>query len=474
MIPVLKYLHLPVILALAGCTLGPDYSRPVPNLPVQYRDATLRQTEAESIADMDWWEFYTDPILRELIADALLNNLDLRVAAARVEQARAQAAQARGAFFPQAGYLGEASRGRNQALGAPSYNAGETNSPAFAGVQASWEIDIWGRIRRLNEAARADLFATEEGRRTVTLALVGEVAQAYYELLNFYLRRDIAEAATASFARSLELFEIRLQRGAASLLETSSAEGARAAAAAAIPEFERQISLTENRLSLLLGRYPGPIAVNPDAIEYKAAAGEIPVGLPSTLLERRPDIRQAEALLAAANARIGVAEANFFPQISLTGMLGRVSPELSAFTAGTGNAWSVAAQLAGPIFQGGILRAQRQQAIAAWEESVFNYEQTVLNALREIANALVSLEQLELVRQQQAEAVRAYRKAVEVAFDRYQSGKADYFEVIQWQQQLFPIEDALAQTELNQSLSRVQLYRALGGGWTATVELDDD
>lgn len=450
---------------LAGCAMGPDYERPTTADPGQFRSATTTASEAASIADLPWWEMYEDPDLKRLIEEALKNNYNLRIAISRVEQARALSAQARSAFFPQVGYQGSMSRGRNEALGSPSYNGGMTNDPVFAGVSASWEIDLWGRVRRLNEAAQAELLATEAGQRAVMLILVSEVARNYYELLTFDLRLSIAQAATESFKESYDIFQTRLEGGVASRLQTAAAEGAMASAAAGIPEFERQIAIKENQLSILLGKPPGPISRDLDLISQKLPIA-IPVGLPSSLLERRPDIIQSEQLLRAANARIGVAEANFFPQLNLTGLLGRVSPELSAFTAGAGNAWSIAAGLAGPIFEGGLLRAQYRQAVAAWEESVASYELTVLQAFQEVSNALISFEKLAQVRNFQAQSVNAYTEAVVVAFERYASGKADYYEVLQVQQDLFPVADQLAQTRLSQFLSLIDLYQALGGGWS--------
>jgi multidrug efflux system outer membrane protein len=247
-------------------------------------------------------------------------------------------------------------------------------------------------------------------------------------------------------------------------LETAAAEAALASAAATIPELRRQIAFQENQLRILLGFNPGPVARRPGALETESLP-DIPAGLPSALLERRPDIRQAVQLMRAANARIGVAQANFYPRFTLTGLLGEASPDLTAFSGGTAGAWSAAANLAGPIFEGGLLKGQLRQAQAAWDEARFQYQSTVLNAFQEVSDALVSRHELAFERLEQTRAVAAYQEAVQVANQRYRGGQANYYELLQEQQQLFPAQTALTQTLLNQLLANVQLYKALGGGW---------
>lgn len=310
----------------------------------------------------------------------------------------------------------------------------------------------------------------------VVVSLVADVAQAYFELLELDLELEIAKRNTLSREETLRIFTQRLEGGVASKLETASAEALVSSVAASIPELERQIVLKENQINVLLGRNPGPVSRNATLLE-QVEPPEIPAGLPSALLERRPDIRQAEQNLRAANAQIGVAMANFFPQIGLTTVFGKTSPELSAFTAGTANLWAVAGTMTGPLFQGGTLVAQYRQAKAAWEEARLAYEQVVLNAFQEVSNALISRQKLATARAQQARAVKAYGDAVQVSTKRYVFGKASYYEVLLSQQNLFPAETILAQIELSRLLTVVQLYKALGGGWQETeicTECDED
>jgi len=459
---ILPALALAVSLFLGGCAVGPDYRRPVVNTPENFRAAPTPTTN--SLADLAWWKLYRDPALQSLIRTALTNNYDLRLATARVEQSRALAAQAQSQFFPTVGYQGAASRGRNEFLGNPSPHGGQTGDAVSATLNVAWEVDVWGRIRRLNESARAEYLATEEAWRGVMLSLVSEVATAWYELLALDLRLAIAQRTTNSFGESLRIFNLRREGGVASKLETARAEAALATTAAVVPDLERQIAHKENQLSVLLGRAPGPV-IRATGLLDQVMPPEIPAGLPSRLLERRPDVRRAEQQVRSANAQVGVSVAEFFPQFGLTAFLGKVSPELSAFTGGSANAWSLAASAVGPIFQGGALRAQYRQARAYWEETRLRYEQTVLTSLQEVSNALVTREKLEQARVQQTRAVSAYEVAVTVATQRYVAGKAGYFEVLEAQQELFPAENALAQTQLNQLLVVVELYKALGGGW---------
>jgi multidrug efflux system outer membrane protein len=296
------------------------------------------------------------------------------------------------------------------------------------------------------------------------LTVFSEVASSYFQLLALDRALEIARRTTNAFGESLRIFSERLQGGIVSKLETSAAEAAMASAAATVPELERQIVVQENRLSVLLGRNPGPVErqrVLPD----EPFIPEIPPGIPSALLERRPDIRQAEQFLRAANAQVGVAVADFFPQFSLTALFGEISPELSAFTSGGANAWNIAAGLVGPLFHGGQLSGRLRQAKALKEEDVLRYQATVLNAMQEVSNALVGRTKYAEAIVQQRRAVDAYKVAVAVANERYVAGRAGYYELLQEQQLLFPAENALVQAQLNQVLAVVQLYRSLGGGW---------
>lgn len=457
-----------LVIFQSGCAIGPDYKRPAVASPANFRSATTLAT-TNSLADVAWWDIYKDDTLKVLIRTALTNNYDVLIAATRIEQARQSAAQARAQFFPTVNYQGNVSKGKNEMLGNASPRDGLDASTALMGINAAWELDLWGRIRRLNESARAQYLASEEARNGVILSLVSSVAQAYFQLLELDLAHDIAKRTTTSFGETYRLFYRKLVGGAASLLDTSRAEASMATAAATIPDIERQIVLKENQISILLGRAPGPIPRSAKLLD-QIMPPAVPAGLPSTLLERRPDIRQAEQNLRSANAQIGVTMAEFLPKIGLTTLAGKISPDLSslAMSGGSAGTWSIAANATGPIFQGGKLIAQYRQAKAARDEALLAYQQTALNALSDVANALIAREKLEGVRLQQAKSVRAYQEAVSVSMKRYMAGKASYLDVLNAQEQLFPAENALAQTELNQLLAIVQLYSALGGGWQQT------
>jgi len=448
---------------LSGCLVGPRYQRPVVTAPPVFRGQEGEAQKA-SIADLPWWQIFQDETLRGLIKTAVANNNDLRMAAARVEQARQFAAQARSEYSPGVGYEAGISGGKNESLGNPANSSGKTRGTVLVGIGAAWEADVWGRIRRSNEYALARYLGTEQGRRGVMLSLVSSVAQAYLELLELDLRLEIARRNVNSFQASLKIFEERLNAGTASRLETARAQAALATIAAAIPELERRIALQENQIQILLGSTPGPIPRKGSLLE-QTLPPEVPAGLPSSLLERRPDVLEAEAAVRAANAQIGIAAAAVFPKIGLTALFGRVSSPLADFTAGRLSVWSVAATAAGPIWEGGGIRARKRQAVAVWEQARIGYEQTVLGAFRDVSNALITREKLEGVRARQMEAVKAYQAAVEVSLQRYTAGKSSYFEVLEAQQQLVPTENALAQTELDRRLVIVQLYQALGGGW---------
>jgi multidrug efflux system outer membrane protein len=449
---------------LAGCAAGPDYKTPDARPPAEFRGGEGGPTN--SLGDVPWWQLFHDPTLQALVQTALSNNYDLRVSAARVEESRALLAQSRSQYYPQVGYQGSAGAGRNVLAGSPYYSGNPAGKGNDLAGSVSWEIDFWGRIRRLNESARADYLATEEVRRNVMISLVATVAESYFQLLALDEQMAIAQDTTNSYEQSLKIFRDRLRGGVSSKLETSAAEALQASAAATIPELRRQIAIQENQIRVALGENPGPIARGPGALRNESLPN-IPPGLPSALLERRPDIRQAEQAMRAANARIGVAQANFYPRITLTGLFGEASPELTALSGGTVNAWSAAGNLTGPIFQGGLLKGQLRQARAAWDESRYEYQSTVLNAFQEVSGALVSRQELALERLEQCRAVAAYQEAVQVANERYRGGRANYYELLQEQQLLFPAKNALTQIELNQLLFTVQLYKALGGGWNA-------
>jgi outer membrane protein, multidrug efflux system len=457
-------ISLSAVLFLTGCAVGPNYVRPKVNAPADFRGMQGAAQQA-SYADQPWWEVFKDDQLKSLIDSALANNYDLAVAVSRVEQARQLSAVARAQYFPAVNYSVGASNGKNEFLGSVLPSGIDTTKGAFLALgSAAWEADIWGRIRRLNESARAQYLSTEEARRGVMLTLTSDVAQAYFELLGLELQLQIAKDTTASFSETLKLFNQRYEGGVASKLDTSRAEAAQAAAAAAIPEYERQIALKENQISVLLGSNPQSIAHTAKLLE-EVVPPEIPVGLPSALLERRPDVLAAEQQVRAANAQVGVATANFFPQFGLTALVGQASTPLSQITAGSANVWSVAGNFTGPIYEGGALRAQKRNAVAFWQQTKLQYEQTALNAFTDVSNALISRQKFEAIRAEQARSVAAYQEAVTVSLQRYTAGKASYFEVLDAQLQLYPEQTALAQTELNRRVIFVQLYLALGGGW---------
>jgi multidrug efflux system outer membrane protein len=446
---------------LAGCAVGPNYKRPPVDTPPAYR--AWNAATNTSIADLDWWQVYQDNSLQALIREAFTNNYDLRIAVTRVEQARDVAMETRAQFMPSVDYGGTVSQGRNYLFGSAFPNKGVTSGSAVTALNAFWELDLWGRIRRLNESARAQLLASEEARRGVRLSLLSEVAADYLQLLELDQELEIARRTTNSFGESLKIFTQRLEGGTASDLEAARAEAALEDAAAAMPSILNQISATENELSILLGRVPGPI--------HRAGASlvdlppEVPAGLPSALLERRPDVRQTEQLLRSANAQVGESTAEFFPKIGLTALLGRISPELSTFTLGGANAWGIGAEATGPLFEGGRLVGQYRQAKAAREEARLRYRQTVLTALSDVSDALIARERLGEIREQQIREVAALERAVRTSTSRYLAGKASYYEVLEAQQQLFPAELALARTRRDEQLAVVALYKALGGGW---------
>jgi multidrug efflux system outer membrane protein len=451
-------------LILAGCAVGPNYHRPAVETPAEFKNSS-EPGSTNSLADLAWWRVFNDPTLTNLVHIALTNNYDVRIAAARVEQARALAAQAKSQFFPQAGYDLEAYRGKNAISGdANPKGQGAITDSFVTALNASWEIDLWGRIRRLNEAARAQFLASEEARRGVRLSLIADVAQGYFQLLELDAELEIARRTTNSFGESLKIFNQRLGGGISSKLEADRAEGALAAVAALVPDIEQRIRLQENQLQVLLGLGSGSIS-RTASLSDQVVPPEVPAGLPSALLERRPDIRQAEQFLHSASAQVGVAVGDFFPRIGLTALFGQVSPELSALTGPESRLWSIGADVSGPLFQSGRLYGQYRQSRAAWDEARLEYEQTILKALHEVSGQLYTRLKYEEANRQQRRSVAAYQDAVQVANMRFRAGHAVYFEVLDAQQELFPQENALAQIELNRLLIIVRLYKSLGGGW---------
>src|SRR5881296_554659 len=450
---------------LGGCAIGPDYKRPSVAEPPTFRGQVT--AEAASFADAPWWEVFQDRSLKALIQEALRSNYDVSIAVARVQEARANLSVARSDLYPSFDYSGGVSRSKigPGVLGRPGGPAPSATNFYFASMSASWELDIWGRIRRSNEAARATLLATEDARRGVWLTLVSDLAQAYFELLALDVRLEIARNSTEAYQRTYNVFQDRFRFGTASRLETARAEGALGEAQATIPQLESDIVAKENQIGILLGKTPAPIPRG-TPMYAQAVVPTVPAGLPSTLLERRPDLRQAEEQLVSANARVGVAKAEFFPKLSLTALFGTASPEVSALTGGSATIWAVAGMLSGPLFNAGRTLGTYRASIAQWEQARLQYEQAVLTALREVSDALTALGKLSEAETGQERAVKALEQAVGYATDRYRHGLASYFEVLEAQQQLYPAQTTLAQIRQDRLLTHVRLYKALGGGWS--------
>ncbi len=452
------------LLAFSACAVGPKYQRPEVEVPQAYR-YTLGADEAASIADLPWWEMYRDPILQGLIEEALRNNQDLRVAAARVARSRALVGVSAADFYPQIG-LG-ASGGYGQ-QNAKNYFPGQGPQGAFAlNLGLSWELDVWGRVRNATDAARADLFATEEVRRGVVLSLVSDVAQAYAELMELDVELEIAQRNTVTRQGTLDLFTKRSVGGVGNELEVNQARADLAVTAAAIPATERLIALKESQIAVLLGRPPGAIARAKAPLQQKTPT--LPMGVPAALLERRPDVRAAEDRAMSATANVGVAVANRLPKLSLEGVIGLAGPSLATTFTPEGLLWSVGAGLLAPIFTGGRLASQEEAAWADLEQFVALYRQQVINAWREVNDAAVSVRKLGEVAVQAEIQVTAATTAERLARLRYDGGVSSYLDVLDAQRSLFNSELTLAQTNRDQLVALVQLYRALGGGWQEQV-----
>ena len=460
-----KVIILALFLFLPGCKVGPNYRRPMVNAPTDFRPTSAHQQE--SFADFPWWEIFKDEKLTELVKSALANNNDLAAATARVEQARQVAAQAKSEYFPQLNYLSILSYGHNQFVSSPSSNLPGAQGFLLGIASAAWEADVWGRIRRMNEAARADYLASEDARRGVILTLASDVSQAYFELLGLRFQLEIARETRDSYSTTFNLFTERLQGGIGNALQTSRAGADLASAAANIPELERLIGLKENQIGVLLGQNPGAIETKVKLLE-EVIPLDVPAGLPSALLERRPDVRSAAETVRAANAQIGIAESAFLPAIGLTTFFGKLSTPLSLLSSGNTNAWSIGTNVSGPIFHFGGIKARKRQAIANWEQATAQYRQTALNAFRDVSDALISRENYESSRAELIQSVQANQKAVRLARMRYLEGLSSYVEVLDALQRLYPAQIALAQTEVNRRLVIIQLYKALGGGWNLT------
>jgi multidrug efflux system outer membrane protein len=453
--------------AAAGCTVGPDYKRPIVTVPDTYRGAApLEPTapDAVSIGDQAWWDLFQDEQLQELIRTALQQNFDMRIAATRILQARAQLGTTRADQFPTVDAGASASRTRAPKSTVPfpldPYQINDFQLTA----SVAWEIDFWGKFRRATEAARASLLASEWGRRAVATSLISQVASAYFEMRAFDRQLDVATRTLSSRRESLRLTEISASGGATSLVDVRQAEQLVFNAAATISDLERQIAQQENYISVLLGRNPSDVPRGA-TLEQQAHVPEVPVGLPSALLERRPDVREAEQLLVAANANIGVARAAYFPQISLTGNGGVQSAALSSLFTTPAGLWSFGAGLTQPIFNAGRTRSRVALSKAQQEEAVLAYQQTIQQSLREVSDALVGYRKGRDFREQQQLLNRAAADARRLADIRYRGGATSYLEVLDSDTRMFSAELGVTQAELSELLSLVQVYRALGGGW---------
>lgn len=445
---------------VASCAIGPNYKRPVVEVPEVYR-GSLDSREAQSLADLPWWEVFNDPVLVELIETALNNNLDLEMAVARTDQAYRLSIATNSAFYPQVNYQGSAAKARSQDFSTQGRSIDYTSY--MGAFNVAWEIDVWGRIRRASESAKAQLLASEEFQRGVLLSVVSEVATLYFLLLELDRSRAISVEAVEAFQETLELFTRKYEGGVASRLEVTRAAAAEAQAAAWLPEIDIEIAKVENMLSVLLGRPPGTIPRGTALRSQELPT--TPAGLPSELLERRPDIRQAEEQLVSANAEIGVAMGNFLPRIGLVSMWGGSSQDLSGVISGSASIWNVAGELSGPLFQGGFLYAQYKSKQAFWEESKANYELTALNAFSEVSTAITDRRLRKDLRVAREREVKQLNDSVNLSLTRYKQGLANYFEVLQAQQELFPAEFDLSEARLEERLAVINLYRSLGGGW---------
>lgn len=450
-----------LLFATLSCALGPDYRRPAIDFPASWR---VQEDQAKDVANTAWWEQFDDAALNDLVRAGLEGNKDLRITSARVEEYAGRLRVARSDFFPQASLGGAGSRVRvsdESPLWSPTFKNPYSDYQLFG--SASWEIDIWGRIRRANEAARAELMGTEEGRRAVILTLVTSVASGYIELRHLDKHLDIAKSTAQSREESYELSKLRLERGLISELELRQIQSEYQAALATIPRIEKSIAQQENALSVLLGRNPGPIVRGKSLDELTMPA--VPQGMPSLLLERRPDIRQAEQDLIAANARIGVAKAAYFPAISLTGSYGVESAELSRLFTGPAKSWSYGLPVFMPIFTAGAVGGRVKAAEAVQQQALFRYQKAIQNAFREVDDSLIgqqkSREEL-LVEEEHVKSVRVYAR---LAKARYENGHTSYLEVLDAQRSLFHTELACAQAQGSLFRALVDLYKSMGGGW---------
>ena len=446
-----------------GCKLGPNYKRPPVTVPDSYRGLApdaAPQTSA-SLGDEKWWTVFQDDQLQKLIRQALAQNYDVRIAASRVLQAQAQLGITRADQFP--AINGHAGSLVFQTPTTPILRGGNISSNSLD-LTLAWELDFWGKFRRATEAARANLLATEWGQRAVISSLVTNVATAYFQLLELDMEMDISRRTLDSRKESLRLVNTLERGGRTGMMDVRQSEELLYAAAEAIPNLERTIEQQENLISILLGQNPAPVVRGKPLLAFTILP-TVPAGLPSSLLERRPDIQSAEQQLVAANARIGVAKAAYFPQISLTALAGTSSPALTSLFTGPAEYWYFGGQLAQPIFTAGKIRSNVRLTEAQQQEALLSYQQSIQKAFREVSDSLVAYRENQEFRVQQALLTSSAEDATKLSDARYQGGKTGYLEVLDSDTRYFSAQLGLAQADLNERLALVQLYNALGGGW---------
>lgn len=450
-----------ISLLLLSCTMGPDYKRPKMEGDDRFRMAE-GSADLPSLANVPWWDLLRDEELQQLIRLALAENKDLHRAVAAVEEFRARALIARSDYLPQVTVVTSLPAGRKANFLFPGF-ASPFNYYLMGNL--AWEIDLWGRVRRSNEAARADLLSKEENRRAVTIQLVSAVGEAYFNLLQLDAQLDIARRTLQSWEESARIAQARLKQGLSSRLDLDQFESERANAAARLAELERQMVQVENHLSVLVGRQPFAIPRG-KGLQDQLMPPDVPAGLPSELLQRRPDLLEAERQLAAATARIGVAKAERFPKITLTGLLGVAHPELSLLFTDASSFGVAGAALAGPILNSQVLGFQQEAAEAQSKQALAQYEQAVLTAFREVEDSLVAVRTARTQNEAQQQQVTALQSALKLAELRYKGGLANYLEVLVARRSLFEAELGMTATRRLHLASVVQLYKALGGGWS--------
>jgi outer membrane protein, multidrug efflux system len=451
-------------IALSGCTVGPTYQRPEVPIPAQW-EVNIQQ--ANDLANTTWWNQFRDPVLNDLIQTALQENKDVQIAAARVEEYMGRYGATRAEQFPQVGANAAAARTRSSENGALPPGTNPINS-FQVDLGISFELDLWGKLRSATAAARAQLLASEEARRTVILTLVSQLANSYVQLLDYDKQLAVTRATLQTRSESVRINGLRFKAGLISELDYQQAIAEYQSAAVQVPLLEKQIVQQENAISLLLGRNPSKIARGV-ALD-QLALPQVPGGLPSELLERRPDIRQAEQQLIAANAQIGIAKAAFFPSISLTGIFGTASTDLSDLFKGPSRTWQFAGFLAQPIFTGGRLEGQLQVAEAVQKQALLNYQQVIQNAFAEVDNSLIAVSKLrEQLRDEQAQ-VNALQRYLDLATLRYQNGYSDYLTVVDAERNLYTAQLQYVQDQGSLFVALVNLYKAMGGGWVENAE----